>query len=216
MAKVKHYYSEVAGHVPATLLRGQIGITIPDQTVYAPTPDGQVKPISSGKAGVANANTLLGVHIPVDFHPVVQFAPGYTQQQLQAKWNVTDSAASLDVVPVFGLGRLFYTPPLTCALSANGIYQLTITASTRSASLTPVSSPLNISGSFNPVTGNFSIIIVSENQIAPWFYVQSSQGFDTVGDVYLYRISDRKTFGAIPVSQGFAGAPAQSYWGTYP
>jgi hypothetical protein len=46
MAKIQHLRSETAGDVPASLLRGQVAINIPDALVYANDPGGNVSVIS--------------------------------------------------------------------------------------------------------------------------------------------------------------------------
>src|SRR5882762_11585235 len=115
MAKIEHLYSTTPGNVPSSLLRGQLSTNIPDQIVYANTPDGVVDQISNGVTGVANASTLLGAHIPIQFHPVVQFRPRHTAADLAAKFVVSGATATLAPMGIFGLGQMVYTPVLTCA-----------------------------------------------------------------------------------------------------
>ena len=217
--KVQHLYSTTAGDVPASLLRGQLAVNIPDKTVWAATPDGTVKQISNGNPGVANASSMLNVHIPTQLHPVAQLGVGYTQPQLQAKFNVGSSTVSLQTVPVFALGQVWYTPPLSCALSSVGAYLLFVNTVARTAALSPLTGIPSTSGTFNAINGNFNIVIYSDSIIYPWFYVPAFKGIangspgSANGDCSLYRISPTKTFGAIPVSAGFPGTAATSYWG---
>jgi len=219
MAKVQHLYSLTSGHVPASLLRGQMAINMPDQTVYALTPDGQVKAISRGTAGVANASGLTGVHIPVNYMPVAQLAPGYTQAQLTAKFNIGTSTVSLGTIPIFALGRTWYIPPQTCAVSPIGAYLLWLNTPARTALLSPMTAATSTSGGFNAINGNFNMVVWSDGQTYPWFYLPNWQGQQngapgvTPGDCSWFRVSPFKTFGAIPVSQGFPGAAATAYWG---
>lgn len=219
MAKVQHLYSLTSGHVPASLLRGQMAINMPDQTVYANAPDGTVKAVSKGTPGVANASGLIGVHIPANFMPVAQLAPGYTQAQLTAKFNIGTSTVTLGTIPIFALGRTWYIPPLSCGVSAVGAYLLTVNIATRAASLTPMTATTPTSGTFNAIANYFSMVVWSDGQTYPWFFLPAWQGAangapgSINGDCGWYRISPFKTFGAIPVSQGFPGAAATAYWG---
>lgn len=221
MAKFQHLISTVAGHVPASLRRGQLATNIPDKIVYAEDPTGIVAPISNGNVGVANASSLLGAHIPVKFHPVAQFGVGMTQAQLTALFNI-GTTAILGAVTVFALGRRWYIPPLSCPVSPIGAYLLGVNTVGRAASLNPLTATQANSGVFNEITGNFNMVVYSDSTIYPWFYLPSFQGIpngtpgDSNGDCSWYRISPVKTFGAIPVSAGFAGAAATSYWGHFP
>jgi hypothetical protein len=223
MAKFEHLLSTVSGDIPATLTRGQLAVNIPDQLVYAPTPDGLVSVISSGVPGVANASTLLGVHVPTQFEMVAQFAPGYTQAQIASKFVIGATTVTLQTVPIFALGILMYTPVLTLPIAASGAYMLSIDLVARTCVLSSLSGTLlPSSGTFNPINNTFSMVFYSDSTILPWFYVPAYQGIpngtvgSNPGDCLWYRISPVQTFGAIPVSNGFAGAAAASYWGTFP
>jgi hypothetical protein len=212
MAKIQHLYSTTAGHVPASLSRGQLGVNFPDKLVYAATPDGKVKTISSGNAGIANASSLLGVHIPVNLHPIAQFAPGYTETDLGTKFSDDGTTATLQTVPIFMFGTLWYTPTVACPSVTSGAYQLTMDCVARTVSMQGFVTPHVGSGSLNYATKQAQIVIRSDGHIYPWFYVPETLG-QSNGPVMLFRISPYKTFGAIPVSAGFAGAAATSYWG---
>lgn len=212
MAKVQHLHSETAGNVPSSLLRGQLAINIPDKIVYANTPDGKVAPISNGNAGVANANSLLGVHIPVMYHPVAQFAPGYTEAQLTSMFTDDGVTAALPAIPVFAFGTKWYVPATSCPSINTGAYIMTINTVTRSASLSGQGIPLPAySGTIDYVNKVVTLVIKSDGHIYPWFYLPQYRGLSY--GTTLFRISPYRTFGAIPVSTGFPGANAASYWG---
>jgi len=213
MAKVQHLYSNNPGAVPSTLLRGQVFINIPDQTVYAPDPTGNIQKFSAGAPFVANASSLLNVHIPTDFHPVAQFGINETAASLTAKFNIAGGTVTMSPVAVFALGQLFYLPETTCPVGTNGNYLLTVDTGARTAVLEDTAA-LDNSGTFNPLAGTFSMVVYSNGQTYPFFYLAGAQGTDDTGDCSWYRISPFQTFGAIPVSTGFAGAPATAYWGT--
>lgn len=223
MAKIEHLFSITSGNIPSTLSRGQLATNFPDLTVYGPAPDGLISPISIGTPGVANASTLLGVHVPIQFEMVAQFAPGYTQAQVTSKFVIGATTVTLGVVPIFALGTLMYTPVLTCPIAASGAYILTVDLVARTCVLASLSGTLLASsGAFNPINNTFSMVFYSDSTIIPWFYVPAYQGIpngtsgSNPGDCLWYRISPIQTFGAIPVSTGFAGAAATSYWGTFP
>ena len=223
MAKFEHLLSTVSGDIPSALNRGQLAVNLPDQLVYATTPDGMISPISSGVPGVANASTLLGVHVPTQFEMVAQFAPGYIAGQLLSLFTIGSTTAVLQTLPIFALGTLIYTPVLSCPVAASGAYILTVDLVARTASIAGVSGTLlPSSGTFNPINNTFSMVFYSDSTIMPWFYVPAYQGIpngtvgSNPGDCLWYRISPIQTFGAIPVSTGFAGAAATSYWGTFP
>jgi hypothetical protein len=122
MAKIQHLRSETAGDVPSSLLRGQVAINIPDALVYANDPAGNVAVISSGAAGVADASSFTGVHIPNNFMPACQLGPGMTQAQLQALFVDNGTTATYSNIPIFAMGTLWWTGTLTCPSSAGGIY----------------------------------------------------------------------------------------------
>lgn len=215
MAKFSHLDSTVSGHVPASLLRGQLAVNSADQAVFTLAPDGQIVQISSGKPGLASASGSLGVHIPVWLHPVAQFAPGYTEAQVGAKFTDNGTTATLQCVPLFIFGQKFYTPAtLSCPSINTGVYYLIGNVLTRTISLVGQGAPLPaVSGSLNYSTGDFTLFIQSDGHIYPWFYLLEGRSSSIAGIVNIVRISPYKTFGAIPVSTGFAGAAATSYWG---
>jgi hypothetical protein len=193
-----------------------VGINIPDQKVYAPTPDGTIDVISSGVAGLSNPSAALGVHIPVQFHPVAQFAPGYTSSELTTAFTIGTSLATLQTISVFALGRLWYIAgPMTCPKAASGAYQLAFNTGTKAATLSGLTSPLPAnSGTINPLTNDVTLVFMSESvNIQSWFYIPQWQAADTAGNVPIFRVSNVQTFGAIPVSTGFPGAAAATYWG---
>jgi hypothetical protein len=187
--------------------------------VYAERPDGQVKPISNGNAGVANAATLLSLHIPVQFHPVAQFGVGYTQAALSAKFSDNGTTASLATVPIFVFGRLWYTPPVSCPSSgaSNKAYALNLDFGNRTCTMAaydPSSGSSGLSsGKVNYAANTATLVFASEGAVYPWFYLMKSLGDGVANTCDLYRISPTKTFGAIPVAAGFPGAAAASYWG---
>jgi hypothetical protein len=213
MAKIQHLLSETAGHVPSGLLRGQAAINIADKLVYANDPSGNASVISSGATGLQNASSYLGVHMPTSFMPVAQLGPGMTQAQLQALFTDNGTTATYNNIPIFCMGKLWWTGKITCPSSASGAYQVTINAATRTATLTSLS-PTTRSGTINYTANTFSIVVYSEaGVIYPWFYLPIYNPTGTTGTTDLLRVSFTKTFGAIPVSAGFAGAAATSYWG---
>ena len=207
--KIQHLRSETAGHVPASLQRGQVAINVPDQIVYANDPGGNVAAISSGAAGVPNASSMTGVHIPNNFMPACQLGPGLTQTQLQALFTDNGTTATYSNIPIFAFGTLWWTGTLTCPSSAGGVYAVTLNLSSRTANLAAFT-PTTNSGSLNYSTNTVQIVVYSNSTIYPWFYLPV---YSPSGTAILLRISPTKTFGAIPVSAGFAGAPATSYWG---
>lgn len=214
MAKVQHLYTTTPGTVPPSLLRGQVAINIPDKIVYANDPFGNVAPISNGNPGVANASSLLGVHIPVQFHPVAQFGVGMTEAQLTAAFVDTGTTATLQHVKVFVMGKAYVTPVLTCASSSIGAYRLALNVQTRAISMVPIEVADVGSGAstINYSTGDVRLFIRSDGHIYPWFYLPI--GYSAAGQtVSAFRVSPYQTFGAIPVSAGFPGANATSYWG---
>jgi hypothetical protein len=215
MAKIQHLYSTTPGNVPGSLVRGQVAINIPDKIVYANDPFGNVAPISNGNPGVANAGSLVGSHIPVQFHPVAQFGVGMTEAQLTALFTDNGTTATLQPVKVFALGRVWYTPVLTCPHVSAGAYQLNLNASARTVSISGLTLPHTGSGSVNVSTSSCNLVFYSDSHIYPWFYLPESYGAANSAAT-LYRISPYQTFGAIPVSTGFAGANAATYWGHYP
>jgi hypothetical protein len=209
MAKIQHLYSVTSGDVPPSLLRGQIAIDFPDQIVYANTPGGTPTPISSGAAGLSNASSYLGVHIPNNFMPACQLGPGMTQSQLQALFVDNGTTATYSNIPIFALGLLIWTGTLTCPSSAGDVYAVTINLTNRTAVLGPFT-PTTNSGSINYTANSIQIVVYSNSTIYPWFYIPQ---YSPSGTAVLLRISPTQTFGAIPVSAGFAGAAATSYWG---
>jgi hypothetical protein len=209
MAKIQHLLSETAGYVPASLLRGQVAINIPDALVYANDPGGNVAVISSGASGVANASGLTGVHLPNNFMPVCQLGPGMTQTQLQALFTDNGTTATYSNIPIFAMGKLWWTGTLTCPSSAGGAYAVTLNLNARTAQLAAFTPAAN-SGSVNYSSNTIQIVVYSNSTIYPWFYIPM---YSAAGTAVLLRISPTKTFGAIPVSSGFAGAPATAYWG---
>lgn len=216
MAKFKHLYSTTSGHVPASLLRGQIAINIPDQAIYANDPMGRVAQISSGVAGLANANASVAPHIKTAFHPVAQFGVGLTQAQLQSLFVDNGTTATLQTVPIFMFGKLWWTPVVSTASSPAGAYSLTLDTVNRSVAMAsvPTGSGRNNSGYLSYSTGVANLVFYSDSTIYPWFYLPQGYSTFTGGSINVYRISPVRTFGAVPVSQGFAGAPATAYWGT--
>jgi hypothetical protein len=209
MAKIQHLLSETAGDIPVSLLRGQVAINIPDEIVYANDPAGNVAVISSSATGVQDASSLTGVHIPNDFMPVCQLGPGMTQTQLQALFTDNGTTATYNNIPIFAMGTLWWTGTLTCPSSPGGAYSVSLNLTSRTATLaafTPTTNSGNISYTANTV----SVVVYSNGTIYPWFYIPMYSGS---GTAILLRISPTQTFGAIPVSSGFAGAPATSYWG---
>lgn len=212
MAKVQYLYSMVAGNVPASLVRGQLAINIPDKIVYAATPDGKVAPVSNGNAGVPNASSLLGVHIPIMYHPIAQFGPGYTEAQLTSMFTDNGTTAAMQAVPVFAFGTKWYVPATSCPSINTGAYALTINTIARTAVLSGQGLPLPAnSGTIDYVNKTVTLFIKSDGHIYPWFYLPQYSGVSN--GTTLFRISPYKTFGAIPVSVGFPGAAASSYWG---
>lgn len=209
MAKIKHLLSETAGHVPSGLIRGQVAINIPDKLVYANDPSGTPSVISSGNSGVANATGFLGVHIPNNFMPVAQLGPGLTPAQTQALFTDDGTTATYNNIPVFALGKLWWTGVVTCPSSAAGSYSINIDTVNRTASLAAFA-PAISSGIVNYTTGVIQLVVHSNSTTYPWFYVPT---ISSSGGASLLRISPIQTFGAIPVSAGFAGAAATSYWG---
>jgi hypothetical protein len=209
MAKIQHLRSETAGDVPASLLRGQVAINIPDALVYANDPGGNVSVISSGAAGVQNASSQTGVHIPNNFMPACQLGPGMTQTQLQALFSDNGTTATYNNIPIFAMGTLWWTGTLTCPSSAGGVYAVTLNLTNRTATLAAFN-PTTNSGSISYSSNTVQIVVYSNSTIYPWLYIPM---YSASGTAVLLRISPTKTFGAIPVSAGFAGAPATSYWG---
>ncbi|QRE00299.1 hypothetical protein [Burkholderia phage BCSR5] len=221
MAKVQHLFTTTKGAVPpaASLLRGQLSINIPDQNVHALTPDLKVGVVSSGVQGMPNAMGSTGVHVPVDLHPVAQFAPGYTNAEIAAKFRVSGGTATLDIVPLFAFGRLWYIPKSSCPVSPIGLYYVFLDGIARSAAIGSLAAAPSHSGKIIPRLQQGSFVFQSDGAIRPWFYMQGSRGLangtpgEQDGTVLIYRVSDVKVSGGIPVSQGFAGADATSYWG---
>jgi len=209
MAKIQHLRSETAGDIPVSLLRGQVAINIPDQIVYANDPAGNVAPISSGAAGVANASSLTTVHMPNNFMPACQLGPGMTQTQLEALFVDNGTTATYSNIPIFAMGTLWWTGILTCPSSVGGSYAVTLNLTTRTATLAAFT-PTTNSGSLSYSANTIQIVVYSNSTIYPWFYIPM---YSAAGTAVLLRISPTQTFGAIPVSAGFAGAPATSYWG---
>jgi hypothetical protein len=209
MAKIQHLRSETAGDVPSSLLRGQVAINIPDALVYANDPAGNVAVISSGASGVADASSFTGVHIPNNFMPACQLGPGMTQAQLQALFVDNGTTATYSNIPIFAMGTLWWTGTLTCPSSAGGAYAVTLNLTSRTATLAAFTPAAN-SGSISYSANTIQIVVYSNGTIYPWFYIPM---YSAAGTAVLLRISPTKTFGAIPVSAGFAGAPATSYWG---
>lgn len=217
MAKIQHLYSATPGNVPGSLVRGQVAINIPDKIVYANDPFGNVAPISNGNAGVANASSLLGGHIPTQFHPVAQFGVGMTESQLTSGFTDDGTTATMQPTRVFVMGKAYYTPVLTCASSSIGFYVLALNVQTRTVQLLPKGTVDIGSGAstFRYDTGDVRMVIKSDGHIYPWFYLPVA--YSAAGQtVSAFRISPYQTFGAIPVSTGFPGANAASYWGTFP
>lgn len=216
MAKFKHLYSTTSGHVPSSLLRGQLAINIPDKTVYANDPMGRPAVISSGTAGLANATSATAVHIKTAFHPVAQFGVGLTQAQLQTLFTDNGTTATLQTVPIFVFGKLWWTPTVSMASSTAGAYALTLDTVNRSVGISAVAqgSGRNSSGYVQYSNGVAYLVFYSDATIYPWFYLPQGYSTFTGGSINVYRISPVRTFGAIPVSQGFAGAAASAYWGT--
>lgn len=218
MAKVQHLYSTTSGNVPATLVRGQLAINIPDQLVYANDPVGRAKVISSGVPGLAGAMGSVGVHIPNALHPVAQFGVTLNQTDLQSRFLNNGTTVTLLTVPIFVFGRVWWTNQVQCPVSSAGAYSLTLDTVGRTVTMqaVPQGTGRASSGYLNYTTRVATLVIYSDSTIYPWFYLQ--QGFgDTIANgsgVQVYRISPVQTFGAIPVSTGFAGAPAATYWGT--
>lgn len=213
MAKFEHLYSTVSGNVPASLLRGQLATNIPDKAVYAEAPDGTVSQISNGNPGIAQASNYLGVHIPSFLHPVAQFGVGYTEAQLGTKFTDNGTTATLQTVPIFMFGSLWYNPVVSCPSVASGAYQLVMDCVARTVSLQGFVTPHTGSGTLNYQNQQATLVIRSDGHIYPWFYLPETFG-QSNGPVMLFRISPYKTFGAIPVSTGFAGAAAAAYWGS--
>lgn len=216
MAKIQHLYSITAGNQPTNILRGQVAINIPDQLVYADDPIGRPRVISSGVQGVANASGLLGVHIPTAFYPVAQFGVGMTQTDVQGRFTDDGTTATLLPVPIFVFGKLWWTQQISCPSSPAGAYSITIDTVNRACSMSSVPSGSGrlVSGVVNHQTGVAVLVFYSDATIYPWFYLEQAYGSVAGGaPSNVYRISPVKTFGSIPVSQGFAGAAATSYWG---
>lgn len=212
MAKFSHLLSETAGHVPASLLRGQLAVNIADNVVYASDPAGIIRQVSNGNAGSANAAGALGPHVPISLHPVAQFGVGFSEAQLASRFTDDGTTATLLPVPIFMFGRLWYTPGnLTCPSSSIG-YQLVGNVNNRTITMQGATAS-NVSGSLDYGSGAFTLAFKSDGHLYPWFYLQDSVGIAGSLQVALYRISPYKTWGAVPVSQGFPGAPATSYWG---
>jgi hypothetical protein len=209
MAKIQHLVSETAGHVPASLLRGQVAINVPDKLVFANDPAGNVAVISSGASGAANASSLTGVHMPNNFMPACQLGPGMTQAQLTALFTDDGTTATYNNIPIFAMGKLLWTGTLTCPHSAGGAYAVTINLTNRTATLAAFT-PASNSGSISYTANTIQIVVYSNGTIYPWFYIPM---YSAAGTAVLLRISPTQTFGAIPVSSGFAGAPATAYWG---
>jgi hypothetical protein len=197
MAKIQHLRSET------------VAINIPDALVYANDPAGNVAVISSGAAGVADASSFTGVHIPNNFMPACQLGPGMTQAQLQALFVDNGTTATYSNIPIFAMGTLWWTGTLTCPSSAGGAYAVTLNLTSRTATLAAFTPAAN-SGSISYSANTIQIVVYSNGTIYPWFYIPM---YSAAGTAVLLRISPTKTFGAIPVSAGFAGAPATSYWG---
>jgi hypothetical protein len=213
MAKIQHLYSTVSGHKPTNLLRGQIAINIPDRLVYANDPAGRPQVLSSGNPGVSNPSGLLGVHVPILFHPVAQFGVTMTQADLQARFTDDGTTVKLETVPVFLFGTVWWTPELTCPSSPAGAYAIGFDMNARTVTLSAVSqgTARQRSGYINYTSMTAQLVVYSDSTIYPWFYLP--QGFGNGPDTNLYRLSPVKTFAAIPVSEGFAGANATAYWG---
>lgn len=236
MAKFDHLYSTTSGHVPSNLGQGQVAVNLADKLVYSAAPDGNTVVVSSGNAGISNVSGLLNSHIKQMYHPVIQFCPGYSQAQCQAAFTNDGTTATLKPVPIYAFGQTFYTPQMSCSvINGNTAFLLTIDFANRGGQYTylqSLSSNNSISGTFNPISKIFNIIIVSENtNIYPWFYVPAyignpngspgGAGFPLNGNVSLFRLSSVATFGAIPISTGFPGytatadtsATTPAYWG---
>lgn len=215
MAKFQHLYSTTAGNVPSNILRGQVAINIPDQLVYADDPIGRPRVISSGVQGVPNASGLLGVHVPVAFHPVAQFGVTMTQSDVQGRFTDNGTTATLLPTPIFIFGKIWWTQQVSCPSSPAGAYSITIDTVNRACALNSVPSGTGraISGVINRQNGTAILVIFSDSTIYPWFYLEQSYSSTAGGPTNLFRISPVKTFGSVPVSQGFAGAAATSYWG---
>lgn len=215
MAKIQHLISTVSGRVPSSLVRGQVAINVPDQTVYASDPSGTPRVLSSGLPGVPNASGLLDVHIPTAFYPIAQFGVGMTQTDLQARFTDNGTTATLQSVPIFVFGKIWWTPEISCPSISPGAYAIDLDTINRTAVLrsVPTGAGRVSSGSVNHTSGFASIVFFSDATIYPWFYLEQAFSSNPGGDTYVFRISPVQTFGAIPVSLGFAGAAATSYWG---
>lgn len=207
--KYQHLHSGTPGKVPVSLQRGQLAVNTADKIVFASDLLGNVKPISSGSSGAQNAMSALGVHIPVNFMPVAQLGPGMSQTDLQARFSDDGTTVTYNNIPIFALGRLWWTGTLTSPHSPVGSYAVTLDIGNRTASL-GMFTPTSNSGVMNYQTNIITLVVYSDGTISPWFYIPA---YSNPGMATLLRISETKTFGAIPVSTGFAGAPATSYWG---
>jgi hypothetical protein len=214
MAKFKHLYSTTSGHVPQSLLRGQLAINVPDQTVYANDPMGRVQPISTGAPGLANVSQATAVHINVNFYPVAQFGVGLTQAQVQTLFVDNGTTATLQTVPIFVFGKLWWTPVISMPSSTAGAYALNLDTVNRTVSMAayPTGSNRNTSGFVQYSNGTATLVFYSDSLIYPWFYLPQGYSTNPGGSINVYRISPYQTFGAIPVSIGAAMVPG-SYWG---
>lgn len=225
MASFIEYYSIVAGRIPdpALMTQGQLAVNVPDQTVYALMPDGTVGPVSRySSSGIVPTTADFGLHTPVSLSNISQWGAGLSAADLSSRCVVGASGFSTNnYIPVFTLGVLLFIPPVSCGVSANGAYQVTITlGATNTAVAAPVTDALTnaTSGSLNISSQQVELVVYSDGQTYPFFYLPNAINRSTSDPATtpLYRISPYKTFGAIPVSAGPAAQPATAYWGTYP
>lgn len=237
MAAFIEYFSTVAGHVPTasvppvppavtpttTMVPGSLAVNVADQTIYALAPDGSIIPVSRySSAGITPTASDLSLHTPVAMSNISQWGVGLSSTDLSARCVVDASGFSTNnYIPVFTLGILLFIPPVSCGVSANGAYQVTITlGATNTAVAEPVTTALTnaTSGSLNLNSQQVQLVVYSDGQTYPFFYLPNALDSSTIdpSSISLFRISPYKTFGAIPVSTGPAAQPATAYWGTYP
>lgn len=216
------YYSTVAGAVPqaANLNQNELAVNIADQVIYTLMPDNTVGVLSKyDPAGVTTQASDFSLHVPVAQMDICQWGVGLSQVDLSSRVVVDASGfRTTTYVPVYALGRKLWVPPVSCGVSSVGAYTLSLSLLTPSVSAAPLSSLQTNSGTLAAPTQSVTLVVYSDGQTYPWFYLPNSVNRSTSDPsfTYLYRISPFKTFGAIPVSQGPAAQAATSYWGTYP
>lgn len=223
MASFIEYYSSVAGNkpLPANMSPGQLAVNIPDQTIYAQLPDGSIGPVSKyDAASITPSASDFALHVPPYLSDICQFGIGLTSTQLNALFTVGASGLTTsNYIPIFALGLKLWIPPLSCAVSPVGAYQVTVTLGVdNTAVATPLAALQATSGSLSQASQQVTMVIYSNGQTYPWFYLPNgiNRSTDDPGATSLFRISPFETFGAIPVSTGPAAQAATSYWGTYP